>query len=134
MRVPSERNPTYVCLLKPDDTEAGLENESDESEVERDTYQRDDKEDDAYDDDNDDYTCYLSIPCARSSNHVYDEHSHLKADELGLIDPEYWEWPVWEHTTCFGLVTVRKIGNIVVLAEWVSSDGKPKRVVVGPYW
>ena len=53
---------------------------------------------------------------------------------MGLVDGEYWEWPVWEHRTCGGLVTVRKIGKIIVLAEWMGSDGKRKRIVVGPYW
>ena len=53
---------------------------------------------------------------------------------MGLIDGESWEWPVWEHRACWGLVTVRKIGKIIVLAEWMGSDGKRKRIVVGPYW
>lgn len=43
-------------------------------------------------------------------------------------------WPAREEAACFGLFKIRRIGNIYVLAEWCRSDGKKRRICVGPYW
>lgn len=42
------------------------------------------------------------------------------------------EWPVTEEEFACG--RVRKIGNIYVLTEWTTADGKKRRLVLGPYW
>ena len=44
------------------------------------------------------------------------------------------DWPVREEKACYGLFKVRKVGQIIVLAEWEDSAGHKKRIVLGPYW
>mgnify|MGYP001437609898 CR=1 FL=1 len=44
------------------------------------------------------------------------------------------DWPVREEKACYGLFKVRKVGQIIVLAEWEDSYGHKKRIVLGPYW
>jgi hypothetical protein len=44
------------------------------------------------------------------------------------------DWPVREEKACYGLFKVRKVGQIIVLAEWEGSNGQKKRIVLGPYW
>lgn len=43
-------------------------------------------------------------------------------------------WPIREEKVCFGGLKIRKLGNIYILAEWSRSDGKKRRLVLGPYW
>lgn len=33
---------------------------------------------------------------------------------------------------CWSIMRIRKLGNIVILAEWTRSDGKKRRLVLGP--
>jgi hypothetical protein len=120
-----------------DDT-SNIDDMTEQSESDDDQYREDDD-----DDDDDDYASYITDPnTMQQGRHrpsgAYTEETGLAqaclSQEMGLVDGEYWEWPVWEHRTCWGFITVRKIGKIIVLAEWMGSSGKRKRVVVGPYW
>lgn len=44
------------------------------------------------------------------------------------------QWPIREERVCCGLVKIRKIGCIYILAEWTRKDGKKSYLVLGPYW
>lgn len=41
--------------------------------------------------------------------------------------------PFGHFQVCWNIMRTRKLGNIVILAEWTRSDGKKRRLVLGPW-